>query len=47
MGSKDKPDAMDYLAVIIFMTSISIMVIGGRKNANLKCRHCGKKFNHI
>lgn len=47
MGSKDRPEAMDYLAVIIFMTSISIMVIGGRKNANLKCRHCGKKFNHI
>ena len=45
MGSADKPAVMNYSAVIVLIISLILMIVGQRKNANFKCRHCGRKFH--
>lgn len=47
MGAENKSAAMDSLAIAVFIISIIIMITCERKNANFRCRHCGRKFNHI
>lgn len=44
-GAENKSIVIDSLAIAVFIASIILMIMGGRKNANLRCRHCGKKFN--
>ena len=46
-GAENKSIIMDSLAIAVFIASIILMILGGRKNANLRCKHCGKKFNHV
>ena len=36
-----------YLSMITFVSSIIIMLLCGRKNADSKCNRCGKKFNRL
>ena len=50
-GEENKSVAMDLLAIAVFIASIIasilLMIMGGRMNANLRCKHCGKRFQHI
>ncbi|MBE6317413.1 MAG: DUF2007 domain-containing protein [Bacteroidales bacterium] len=38
---------LDSLAIIASISSIGILILCDRKNANSKCNGCGKKFNRI
>ncbi|MGJ0550903.1 hypothetical protein [Phocaeicola vulgatus] len=36
---------MYYLSIFTFISSIVIVIVCSRMDANYKCNHCGKKFN--
>lgn len=44
---EDKSVILDILAYALFISSIVIFIFCDRKNANYKCKNCGKKFIHV
>ena len=40
-------DALDVIALLLFILGIVLLVMLSRKSKNYECRKCGKKFYHV
>ena len=40
-------DALDIIALLLFILGIVLVVVLSRKSKNYECRNCGKKFYHV
>lgn len=44
---ENKSIILNILAIVVFISSIVILILCDYKNVNYKCNDCGKKFNRI
>ena len=42
-----KSVVMDWLSLVMIVLFVVSGIIAGRKSKNCKCKHCGKRFDHI